>query len=269
MLKTFDINTIRFSGDDYQDNKYAKVFSIPKKILHANNYSDDIHLVFSVYWLSNYHYARSGQYSLTVRQDLSNCLLQYLGEKNKTYVENGVCYKITDEDIEVYVKPSANGYATRINIEGNSKFYLYCKWYDGSIFEDIQTSSLTPSSMINNDYDTIIYNYLKTSVKNDVTTHVESNATKEVFRSSYTNNKIFNCNIKININSSSAGNGKIMIYVNGKIYDNIAISYIKGDTVKYINMLCDIKDGGNMYCQYYHYNANNDGCMITITPTTN
>ena len=127
MLKTFDLQTERFVGDDYQENTYAKIFSIPRSILFANNYSDDIHLVFSVYWLSNYHYSRCGTYSLTVRQGLDGCLLGYLGHKGTTYLENGVCYKVTDTDIEIYVRPSASNYATRIVIEGNSKFYLFCK----------------------------------------------------------------------------------------------------------------------------------------------
>lgn len=269
MLKTFDLITERFNGTDYQDNKYAKVFSIPRTILHANNYSDDIHLVFSVYWLSNFHYTRCGLYSLTVRQDLSNCLLQYLGEKNKTYMDGGVCYKITETDIEIYVKPSANGYATRIVIEGNSKFYLFCKWYNYSEFQDIDSNTLTKCEVVNYDYNTLIYKYLSHTLKNNVTTVVDNNNTVTIFTSPYTSDKIYSCNLKVKINSNSSGNGQIKVYVNGTLYDEISLTYNSGDTVKYINLLCPISSDGNMYCQFYHYNNNGDSCTITVTPRTN
>ena len=269
MLKTFDLETERFSGTDYQENKFAKIFSIPRTILHANNYSDDIHLVFSVYWLSNFHYTRHGLYSLTVKQDLSNCLLQYLGERNKTYMDGGVCYKITETDIEVYVKPSASGYATRVVIEGNSKFYLFCKWYNYSEFQDIDQSTLTKCEIVNNDYNTLIYKYLTHTLKNNVVTTVPNNSTKTIFSCPYNTEKIYSCNLKVNVNSTVSGNASIKVYVNGNIYDNISLSYSKGDTVKYINLLCPIISGGNMYCQFYHYNNDGISCTVTVTPRSN
>lgn len=269
MLKTFDLSTERFVGTDYQENKFAKIFSIPRNILHANNYSDDIHLVFSVYWLSNFHYTRSGLYSLTVKQDLSNCTLQYLGEKNKTYMDGGVCYKVTDTDIEIYVKPSANGYSTRVVIEGNSKFYLYCKWFNYSEFQDIESSSLKKCEVVNNDYNTLIYKYLSHSVKNNVVTTVNNDTTSTIFTCPYTTEKIYSCNLKVNIKCNSSGNGQIKVYVNGNIYDIISVSYGKGDTTKYINLTCPITTGGNMYCQFYHYNSASDNCTITVTPRSN
>ena len=269
MLKSFDLVTERFSGSDYQDNKYAKVFSIPKSILHANNYSDDIHLVFSVYWLSNFHYTRHGLYSLTVRQDLSDCLLQYLGEKNKTYMDGGVCYKITDNDIEIYVKPSANGYATRVVIEGNSKFYLYCKWYNYSEFQDIDSNTLTKCEVVNYDYNTLIYKYLSHSLKDNVVTTTPNNSTTTIFSCPYNTEKIYSCNLKVNINSTVSGNGSIKVYINDIMYDNISLSYSNGNTVKYINLLCPITSGGNMYCQFYHYNNDGASCTVTVTPRTN
>ena len=269
MLKTFDLETERFSGSDYQENKFAKIFSIPRNILHANNYSDDIHLVFSVYWLSNFHYTRHGLYSLTVKQNLSNCLLQYLGEKSKTYMEGGVCYKITDNDIEIYVKPSANGYATRVVIEGNSKFYLYGKWYNYSEFQDIDESTLTKCEVVNNDYNTLTYKYLSHTLKNNVVTTANHNETTTIFTCPYYTEKIYSCNLKVKIECNSAGNGQIKVYVNGEIYDNIPVSYTQGSTLKYINLICPIKSNGNMYCQFYHYNNNSDSCTITVTPRSN
>lgn len=269
MLKTFDLTTERFNGTDYQDNKFAKIFSIPRNILHANNYSDDIHLIFSVYWLSNYHYTRHGLYSLTVRQDLSNCILQYLGEKNKTYMDGGVCYKITDNDIEIYVKPSAKGYATRVVIEGNSKFYLYCKWYNYSEFQDINSSTLTKCEVVNYDYNTLIYKYLSHSLKDNVVTAVPNNSTTTIFSCPYNTEKIYSCNLKVTISSTVKGNGEIKVHVNGNIYDTIPVSYSNGNTTKYINLLCPITSGGNMYCQFYHYNNDDISCTVTVTPRSN
>ena len=269
MLKTFDLQTEGFNGNDYQQNKYAKVFSIPRSILHADTYAGDIHLVFSVYWLSNYHYSRCGTYSLTVTQGLDGCSLCYLGDKGRTYLENGVCYKITDNDIEVYVRPSANSYHTRIVIEGNSKFYLYGKYYDGAFFEDIDVNTLTPCEIINKNFDELIYDYLSTTPRSDVVTSVSHNTTKQIYSYYSSTKKILNCNLKIVINSVSSGNGKIFVNVNGTTYDSIPVSYKNGDEDKYINITVPIKDGGSFICQYYHYNNNGDGCTVTVTPTTN
>ena len=89
--------------------------------------------------------------------------------------------KHTWKDIEIYVKPSANGYATRIVIEGNSKFYLFCKWYNYSEFQDIDSNTLTKCEVVNYDYNTLIYKYLSHTIKNDVTTVVDNNNTGTIF----------------------------------------------------------------------------------------
>ena len=269
MLKTFDINTERFGGADFEDNKYAKIFSIPKSILAGNNYSDDIHIVFDVYWLSNYHYARYGKYSLTVRQDLQSCLLHYLGEETKTYYKNGVCYRVTDTDIEVYVKCGASSYSVRVSVDGNSKYYLYGKWHDYSRFEDIQTSTLTSASVINSTLESLVNSILFATKKNDVSTLVNHNSTMEVFRGPYSNKKLYNCSLSINVNAQESGNGILTIYVNGKVHDKLGISYSGGDTKDYYSSLMSIADGGNMYCQFYHFNTGSTGVTVTITPVTN
>lgn len=269
MLKTFDLTTERFGGTDFQDNKYAKIFSIPKTILAANNYSDDIQLAFDVYWISNYHDARYGKYVLSVRQDLQTCVLHYLGEETSTYYDNGVCYKITDTDIEVYVKAGASNYSVRITIDGNSKFYLYGKWYNNAIFQDIQLSSLTSARVVNKTFETLVNSVLHATIKNDVQTFVNNNSTVEVFRSPYSSKKLYNCSLRINVNASESGNGVLTIYVNGKVHGTVSISYKNGDTKAYYTSLISIADSGNMYCQFYHYNNGDSGVSVTITPFTN
>lgn len=269
MLKTFDINTERFGGTDFQENKYAKIFSVPKNLISANNYSDDIQIAFDVYWISNYHYAKYGKYVLSVKQDLQSCILHYLGEETTTYYENGVCYKVTDTDIEIYVRGGASNYSVRVTVDGNSKYYLYGKWYNYAKFEDIQTSTLTSATVVNKTFETLVNNVLSATIKNNVETYVNNNATVEVFRSPYTTKKLYNCSLRINVNASETGSGILTIYVNGKAHGTIGINYKNGDTKAYYTSLISIYDSGNMYCQFYHYNSGGTGVTITVTPFTN
>ena len=184
-------------------------------------------------------------------------------------MDGGVCYKITDNEIEVYVKPSANGYATRIVIEGNSKYYLFAKWHNYSEFQDIDQSTLTKCEIVNNDFNTLIYKYLSQSVKNNTVTTANNNETTNIFTCPYNTEKIYNCSLKVNINSTTTGNGEIKVYVNGNMYDSKSVSYKNGDTIIYINLLCTITTGGNMNCQFYHYNNDGASCTITVTPRSN
>lgn len=259
-MNKFDYYTKAHHGGDFE-NKYAKILSIPLPLLHANNYAGDIHLVFEVFWLSNYHRARYGKYSVCVRQDLSSVLLTYLGEMNETLMANGVGYLITNQSIDIYAKCGANGYPVQFNVLGSSRKNIYVEPLILENFVDVSTLNGIKfcDNANQNSPSNRIFNYLKT-VKQPPTYTTFGGSSTECYCYQATKDIILNLKLKLKFYSNqNSGNCLVQLTTTteGELYRKTVSLSSSGDVVDNIDQILTLPSGSCVYVYVQQYTGSN------------